>query len=220
MTPDHASGDLFSAIKALPEEQRLEIAEKVIEQYDSAGESMAEQAAIAFLKSEYETLGMDTAAIQRRYILFTGLKMLGVALFAAACTITVCLFSARIGSGLGRDLRSAVYRKVSDFSNAEFDTFSTSSLITRTTNDITQVQMLVVMAIRMMVYAPVMGVGGIIYALQKSVSMSWIIVLGVVVLLSLVGTITSIVMPRFKRMQSLIDRLNQVTRENLSGMIH
>ena len=129
------------------------------------------------------------------------------------------LLSAKIGAGLGRDLRSAVYRKVSDFSNAEFDQFSTSSLITRTTNDITQVQMLVVMAIRMMVYAPVMGIGGIIYALQKSVSMSWIIVLGVVVLLSLVGTITSIVMPRFKRMQSLIDRLNQVTRENLSGMM-
>lgn len=214
-----ASGDLFSVLKALPEEQRLEIAAKVTEQYDSMGASMSEQAAVAFLKEEYETLGMDTAAIQRQYILTTGLKMLGVALLAAVCTITVCLLSAKIGAGLGRDLRSAVYRKVSDFSNAEFDQFSTSSLITRTTNDITQVQMLVVMAIRMMVYAPVMGIGGIIYALQKSVSMSWIIVLGVVVLLSLVGTITSIVMPRFKRIQSLIDRLNQVTRENLSGMM-
>ncbi len=214
-----ASGDLFAVLKALPEEQRLEIAAKVTEQYDSMGASMSEQAAVAFLKEEYETLGMDTAAIQRQYILTTGLKMLGVALLAAVCTITVCLLSAKIGAGLGRDLRSAVYRKVSDFSNAEFDQFSTSSLITRTTNDITQVQMLVVMAIRMMVYAPVMGIGGIIYALQKSVSMSWIIVLGVVVLLSLVGTITSIVMPRFKRMQSLIDRLNQVTRENLSGMM-
>ncbi len=211
--------DLFAMLRRLSEEQRLEIAAKVTEQYDAVGASMSDQAAVTFLKAEYDALGVDTAAIQRQYIVWTGLKMLAVALLAAACTITVCLLSARIGAGLGRDLRSAVYGKVSSFSNAEFDKFSTSSLITRTTNDITQVQILVVMAIRMMVYAPVMGIGGIIYAVQKSVSMSWIIALGVVVLLSLVGVITSIVMPRFKRMQSLIDRLNQVTRENLSGMM-
>ena len=203
----------------MPREQRLEIAAKVAEQYDSAGENMSGQAAVAFLKAEYEALGVDTAAIQRSYILKTGLKMLAVALLAAACTVTVCFLSARVGAGLGRDLRSAVYGRVTDFSNAEFDKFSTSSLITRTTNDISQVQMLVVMAIRMMAYAPVMGIGGIIYALRKSVSMSWIIALGVVVLLSLVGSINAVVMPRFKKMQSLIDRLNQVARENLSGMM-
>lgn len=213
------SGDLFSLLGAMPREQRLEIAAKVAEQYDSAGENMSGQAAVAFLKAEYESLGVDTAAIQRSYILKTGLKMLAVALLAAACTVTVCFLSARVGAGLGRDLRSAVYGRVTDFSNAEFDKFSTSSLITRTTNDISQVQMLVVMAIRMMAYAPVMGIGGIIYALRKSVSMSWIIALGVVVLLSLVGSITAVVMPRFKKMQSLIDRLNQVARENLSGMM-
>ena len=153
------SGDLFSLLKAMPREQRLEIAAKVAEQYDSAGENMSGQAAVAFLKAEYEALGVDTAAIQRSYILKTGLKMLAVALLAAACTVTVCFLSARVGTGLGRDLRSAVYGRVTDFSNAEFDKFSTSSLITRTTNDISQVQMLVVMAIRMMAYAPVMGVG-------------------------------------------------------------
>ena len=213
------SGDLFSLLGAMPREQRLEIAAKVAEQYDSAGENMSGQAAVAFLKAEYEALGVDTAAIQRSYILKTGLKMLAVALLAAACTVTVCFLSARVGAGLGRDLRSAVYGRVTDFSNAEFDKFSTSSLITRTTNDISQVQMLVVMAIRMMAYAPVMGIGGIIYALRKSVSMSWIIALGVVVLLSLVGSINAVVMPRFKKMQSLIDRLNQVARENLSGMM-
>ncbi len=213
------SGDLFSLLGAMPREQRLEIAAKVAEQYDSAGENMSGQAAVAFLKAEYESLGVDTAAIQRSYILKTGLKMLAVALLAAACTVTVCFLSARVGAGLGRDLRSAVYGRVTDFSNAEFDKFSTSSLITRTTNDISQVQMLVVMAIRMMAYAPVMGIGGIIYALRKSVSMSWIIALGVVVLLSLVGSINAVVMPRFKKMQSLIDRLNQVARENLSGMM-
>lgn len=213
------SGDLFSLLGAMPREQRLEIAAKVAEQYDSAGENMSGQAAVAFLKAEYESLGVDTAAIQRSYILKTGLKMLAVALLAAACTVTVCFLSARVGAGLGRDLRSAVYGRVTDFSSAEFDKFSTSSLITRTTNDISQVQMLVVMAIRMMAYAPVMGIGGIIYALRKSVSMSWIIALGVVVLLSLVGSITAVVMPRFKKMQSLIDRLNQVARENLSGMM-
>ena len=210
------SGDLFSLLGAMPREQRLEIAAKVAEQYDSAGENMSGQAAVAFLKAEYESLGVDTAAIQRSYILKTGLKMLAVALLAAACTVTVCFLSARVGAGLGRDLRSAVYGRVTDFSNAEFDKFSTSS---RTTNDISQVQMLVVMAIRMMAYAPVMGIGGIIYALRKSVSMSWIIALGVVVLLSLVGSINAVVMPRFKKMQSLIDRLNQVARENLSGMM-
>ena len=213
------SGDLFSLLGAMPREQRLEIAAKVAEQYDSAGENMSGQAAVAFLKAEYEALGVDTAAIQRSYILKTGLKMLAVALLAAACTVTVCFLSARVGAGLGRDLRSAVYGRVTDFSNAEFDKFSTSSLITRTTNDISQVQMLVVMAIRMMAYAPVMGIGGIIYALRKSVSMSWIIALGVVVLLSLVGSINAVVMPRFKKMQSLLDRLNQVARENLSGMM-
>ena len=213
------SGDLFSLLGAMPREQRLEIAAKVAEQYDSAGENMSGQAAVAFLKAEYEALGVDTTAIQRSYILKTGLKMLAVALLAAACTVTVCFLSARVGAGLGRDLRSAVYGRVTDFSNAEFDKFSTSSLITRTTNDISQVQMLVVMAIRMMAYAPVMGIGGIIYALRKSVSMSWIIALGVVVLLSLVGSINAVVMPRFKKMQSLIDRLNQVARENLSGMM-
>ena len=213
------SGDLFSLLGAMPREQRLEIAAKVAEQYDSAGENMSGQAAVAFLKAEYESLGVDTAAIQRSYILKTGLKMLAVALLAAACTVTVCFLSARVGAGLGRDLRSAVYGRVTDFSNAEFDKFFTSSLITRTTNDISQVQMLVVMAIRMMAYAPVMGIGGIIYALRKSVSMSWIIALGVVVLLSLVGSINAVVMPRFKKMQSLIDRLNQVARENLSGMM-
>ena len=213
------SGDLFSLLGAMPREQRLEIAAKVAEQYDSAGENMSGQAAVAFLKAEYEALGVDTAAIQRSYILKTGLKMLAVALLAAACTVTVCFLSARVGAGLGRDLRSAVYGRVTDFSNAEFDKFSTSSLITRTTNDISQVQMLVVMAIRMMAYAPVMGIGGIIYALRKSVSMSWIIALGVVVLLSLVGSINAVVMPRFKKMQSLLDRLNQVAREYLSGMM-
>ena len=158
--------DLFAMLRRLSEEQRLEIAAKVTEQYDAVGASMSDQAAVTFLKAEYDALGVDTAAIQRQYIVWTGLKMLAVALLAAACTITVCLLSARIGAGLGRDLRSAVYGKVSSFSNAEFDKFSTSSLITRTTNDITQVQILVVMAIRMMVYAPVMGIGGIIYALK------------------------------------------------------
>ena len=211
--------DLIGMVSAMSFEQRMQIADQVIAEYDALGESMLTQAAVQFVKEEYEALQLDTAALQRGYIIRTGGAMLLVSLLAAACTVIVGFLGARIGSGLARDLRKRVFRKVEDFSNAEFDKFSTASLITRTTNDVIQVQMLVIMAIRMVIYAPVMGIGGTIYALQKSVSMSWIVALAVILLLGLMLTIFVAVMPKFKAIQKLIDRLNQVTRENLSGLM-
>ena len=211
--------DLIGMVSAMSFEQRMQIADQVIAEYDALGESMLTQAAVQFVKEEYEAIHLDTAALQREYIIRTGGAMLLVSLLAAACTVIVGFLGARIGSGLARDLRKRVFRKVEDFSNAEFDKFSTASLITRTTNDVIQVQMLVIMAIRMVIYAPVMGIGGTIYALQKSVSMSWIVALAVILLLGLMLTIFVAVMPKFKAIQKLIDRLNQVTRENLSGLM-
>ena len=217
--PSAGDVDLLNMVAAMPFEQRIQIADQVIAEYDALGESMLTQAAVQFVKEEYEAIHLDTAALQREYIIRTGGAMLLVSLLAAACTVIVGFLGARIGSGLARDLRKRVFRKVEDFSNAEFDKFSTASLITRTTNDVIQVQMLVIMAIRMVIYAPVMGIGGTIYALQKSVSMSWIVALAVILLLGLMLTIFVAVMPKFKSIQRLIDRLNQVTRENLSGLM-
>ena len=153
------------------------------------------------------------------FILKTGGTMLLISLGGVIAAILVGLIASKVGAGVARTLRKHVFEKVSYFSNAEFDKFSTASLITRTTNDITQVQNLVTMMIRMMFYAPIMGVGGIILALSKDVSMSWIIILAVVILVGLIVTISIIVLPRFKKVQSLIDKLNLIVRENLSGML-
>ena len=152
------------------------------------------------------------------YIVGTGLKMLGVALFSAACTVTVGFLGARVAAGVSRGLRQDVFISVEGFSNAELDRFSTSSLITRTTNDITQIQMLIVMMIRMVFYAPIMAIGGILHALAKDKSMSWIIALAVALLFTVVFSMFSIVMPKFQIVQKLIDRLNLVVRENLEGI--
>ena len=171
------------------------------------------------LQTEYDAMGVDTGKISTNYILHTGMLMLLVTLLSIACTISVGFLSARIAAGLARDLRRNVFQRVESFSSTEFNKFSTASLITRSTNDITQIQTVVVMMMRMVIYAPIIGVGGIIRALAKSTSMWWIIALAVIVLLGLIMTIFSIALPKFKVIQSLIDRLNLVTRENLSGMM-
>lgn len=185
----------------------------------SIQELMLNQSGIALARKFYQELGMDVQGIQSRYILNNGLIMLAIALCGGVSTVLVALLASRVGAGISRDLRKDVFRKVIGFSNHEFDQFSTASLITRTTNDITQLQMLILMGIRILCFAPIMGVGGIIMAVRKSVSMSWIIALSVVVLICLIGTIFVIAMPRFKKMQSLIDRLNLVARENLNGLM-
>lgn len=193
--------------------------ENIETQIAALGDSMINQIAISIVKMEYKALGMDTDKIQTRYIRNAGLMMLAVALVSAAATVMVGFLASICSSGVARNIRLDLFKKVSDFSNNEFDKFSTASLITRTTNDITQVQMLVFFMIRIVFYAPIMGVGGVIRALRNSPSMSWIITLAVVVLLGLISIAFSIALPKFKIVQKLIDKLNLVMRENLSGIM-
>ncbi len=214
-----AGVDLFTILGKLPPTQLAQITTAISKQFASMGDSLINQAGVVVVKNEYAALGMDTAAIQNNYIVGTGITMLLITLLSATCTIIVGFLAARTAAGVSRDLRQGVFKKVESFSNAEFDKFSTASLITRSTNDITQLQMVVFMMIRMVFYAPIMGVGGIIRALGKDTSMWWIIALAVIVLISMVISIFSISLPKFRIIQSLIDRLNLVLRENLSGMM-
>lgn len=214
-----ANADLFAMIAKMPQEQLSKISETMDKQFIALGDSMVTQAAVGSVKAEYTALGMNTEKIQNDYIINIGLFMLLLSLLSAACTVTVGFLAAKTAAGFSRNLRKSIFSKVENFSNTEFDKFSTASLITRTTNDITQIQMLVIIMIRMVFYAPIMGVGGVIKALGKSSSMSWIIAVAVVVLLGLILTVFTIAMPKFKSIQKLIDRLNLVTRENLSGMM-
>lgn len=183
------------------------------------GETVMQQAAVQGVRAEYQALGLDTDKIQRDAIWRTGGKMLGLTVVILACTVLCGFLAGRVAAGFGRDLRHAVYEKTLSFGQSEFGSFSTASLITRTTNDVQQMQMICFMGLRMLAFAPIMGIGGVIYAVRTSVSMSWIIALAVVVLLGIIAVIFSINTPRFKIMQKLVDRLNQVSRENLSGIM-
>lgn len=180
--------------------------------------SILTQSDILYVQQEYEALGMDVGAIQIQYIVISGLKMLGLALLAMVATILVTLFASRIAAGVSKNLRNDVFQKVVGFSNQEFEKFSTASLITRSTNDIQQIQMLLVLLLRIVFYAPIVAVGGCIMALQKNSSMFWVIGVAVVAVLSLVVVLFSITMPKFKLMQKLVDKLNLVSREILSGL--
>jgi ATP-binding cassette subfamily B protein len=185
----------------------------------NADTTFTTQVGVAFTKIFYTELGVDTAAIQHNYILHTGIIMLLVTLAGITASITVGLFAARISAGVARDVRHDVFDKVEHFASHEFDQFSTASLITRSTNDITQIQMLILMGVRMICYAPIIGIGGIIMAVNKSPSLSWIIAVAVITLIGVIMIIFSIAMPKFRLIQNLVDRLNLVTRENLSGMM-
>jgi ATP-binding cassette subfamily B protein len=211
--------DVFALMAKLPPATLAKITATFEQKFATLGERMLVQMAVGPVKAEYAALGMDTGKLQTNYIVHTGMLMLLVTLVSIACTIAVGFLAARTAAGLARDLRRNVFQRVESFSSTEFDKFSTASLITRSTNDVTQIQMVVIMVMRMVIYAPIIGVGGIIRALAKSTSMWWIIALGVIVLLGLILTIFSIALPKFKAIQSLIDRLNLVTRENLSGMM-
>ncbi len=182
-------------------------------------ESMLLQSGAAMCRNFYRELGMDIGKIQTGFILRTGLLMLLIALAGGVATVLVGYLAAKVSAGVARNLRGDVFKKVESFSNREFDEYSTASLITRTTNDITQVQMLLMMGIRMICYAPIMGVGGIIMALRKSTSMSWIIALACIVMIGMIAVVFSIAMPKFKIVQKLIDKLNLVSRENLNGLM-
>ncbi|OQY36141.1 MAG: ABC transporter [Anaerolineaceae bacterium 4572_5.2] len=212
--------DVFTALKMMPEAQKAQISAALDERFEAmGGEKALRMAASRAVLAEYEALGIDTAAIQQSYILRVGGIMLLISLISAAATIIIGLLSARIAAGVARDLRRALYERVMRFSGAEFSRFSTASLITRSTNDITQIQTVTNMLVRLMFFAPIIGVGAILRALDKSPSMWWIIALAVVVLLSMIATIFSVAVPKFKLVQKLIDRLNLVARENLTGMM-
>lgn len=214
-----ANKNLFSLFRNLPQEQKTKISNEINKQFTALGNKMIIQAAAGPIKAEYEALGVDTEKIQTRYIINTGIKMLLISLISALCIVGVGFLASRTAAGLARNLRMAVFTKVQSFSKAEIDKFSTASLITRTTNDITQIQMLIVIIIRMVFYAPIMGVGGIIKALDKSQSMSWVIGVAIIALLILIITVFITALPKFRVIQKLIDKLNLITRENLSGMM-
>ena len=180
--------------------------------------SILTQSDILYVQQEYEALGVDVGAIQIQYIVIAGLKMLGLALAAMLATVIVTLLASRTAAGVAKNLRNDVFQKVVSFSNQEFEKFSTASLITRSTNDIQQIQMLLVLLLRIVFYAPIVAVGGCIMALQKNSSMFWVIGVAMVAVLSLVVVLFSITMPRFKLMQKLVDKLNLVSREILSGL--
>lgn len=209
---------LYAVIPML-QQMPKETFSEAIDSAENAQSMIGSQVGATFTKLFYKELGVDLDAKQVRYIVIKGLEMLGIALLGVLAAVLVGFFASRISSGVAKQMRSDVFRKVESFSNTEFDKFSTASLITRTTNDVTQVQMLISIGLRLMCYAPIMGVGGIIFALQKSVSLSWIIALAVIVLLGLVVVLLNVSMPKFKSLQRLTDRLNLVSRENLSGML-
>lgn len=182
-------------------------------------ESMISQTGPVLVKSFYKVLGADTDAIQTNYILGDGLKMLGLTVLLTGCAIGAGFCLAQLGAGVGRDLRRDVFARVTYFNNNEMDQFSTASLITRSTNDITQVQNFLSMGLRMMCFAPIMGLGGLIMGLSKCVSLAWVLALALIIMLGLILILFAVALPRFKRMQKLVDRLNLVSREELSGIM-
>lgn len=185
---------------------------------DDMPESIISQAAISFVKAEYKAMGLDLDQIQTNYMLKTGAIMVGLALLAMAVAVTVVLLSAKLAARLSRILRDHIFKKVMDFTNSEFDKFSTASLITRSTNDIQQIQMFVTMMFRIVVFAPLMGLGGIYKVLKTNVDMTWTIAIGVVAIMTVILVLFTVAMPKFKVLQKLIDRLNLVSREILTGL--
>ena len=182
-------------------------------------ESMISQTGPVLVKSLYRALGADTDAIQTGYIIGDGIKMLGLTVLLTGCAIGAGFCLSKLGAGVGRDLRRDVFTRVTYFNNSEMDQFSTASLITRSTNDITQIQNFLSMGLRMLCFAPIMGLGGLIMGLSKCVSLAWVLALALVIMLGLILILFSVALPRFKKMQKLVDRLNLVSREELSGMM-
>jgi ATP-binding cassette subfamily B protein len=211
--------DLFVMLGKLPAEQLTKITDTMDQKFASLGDSMVVQAAVGVVKTEYKALGMDTDKLQSNYIQTAGGWMLVLTLLSAICTIIVSYLSAKIAAGMARDIRRDIFKTVESYSNTEFDKFSTASLITRTTNDVTQIQMVVMMMVRMMFYAPLMGIGGIIKVLTMDSPLAWLIGVSVMMLVSLIIVVFSVALPKFKLTQKLVDRINLVSRENLSGMM-
>ena len=210
--------DMFAMLQSMPKKQKNNLIKEMDNQLINLPDAMISQSAVSFVKNEYNEIGIDTGKLQTQYILTTGAKMIGITILGVVAAITVGFLASRVGASLGRTLRSKTFEKVMRFSSKEMTEFSTASLITRSTNDIQQIQQMTVMMLRMVFFAPFMAIGGIYKALSTNASMAWIIgvaVLGVVVI---VGILFATVMPRFKKLQNLVDRLNLVTREILTGL--
>ena len=217
--PVDKNTDIVDVFKMMPQEQIQGIQKEMTKKFDDLPESMITQAAVSYVQNEYKAIGMNTDKLQNNYILVAGAKMVGVALVSMASTVCVGYLGARVAAKMGRNLRKQVFSKVVSFSNNELDKFSTASLITRSTNDIQQVQMLMVMLLKVVFYAPILALGGVIKVLNTDTSMAWIIGVAVLAILSVVLLLFGLVMPRFKVAQKLVDRLNLVTREILTGML-
>lgn len=209
---------VFDIFGMMDDTQRAAIVDKITEQMDKMPDSILDQAAISYVKSTYEQIGLDTGHMSTVYILKTGAKMLGLAALGMAASILACLMASRVGAKVGRGLRRDTFRKVIGFSNAEFDKFSTASLITRSTNDIQQIQLLTVMILRIVLYAPIMAIGGILKVSKTNVDMFWIIGLAVLLIVMVVAVLFIVVMPKFKIVQNMVDKLNLVSREILTGL--
>ena len=210
---------VYDAISFMDESQKAKMFEDIDKKMDTMGESTLKIAAGNGVKAEYKKLGADIDKVQTDYIFKTGLKMLGIALLGTVAAISVAFFATKVGAGVARALRKDVFEKVESFSNEEFNHFSTASLITRTTNDITQVQMVTMMLLRIVCFAPIIGIGALIKVLKESPSMTWIIAVVILVIFGVMAVAFAVVMPKFKIIQNLIDRLNLTMRENLSGML-
>ncbi len=217
--PVNKNTDIVDVFKIMPQDQIQGMQKEMTKKFDDLPESMITQSAVSYVQNEYKSIGMNTDKLQNNYILVAGAKMVGVALVSMASTVAVGYLGARVAAKLGRNLRKQVFSKVVSFSNNELDKFSTASLITRSTNDIQQVQMLMVMLLKVVFYAPILALGGVIKVLNTDTSMAWIIGVAVLSILSVVLLLFGLVMHRFKVAQKLVDRLNLVTREILTGML-
>ena len=210
--------DQMQALAAMPEEAKQQMMEAVDEKLSEMPESILTQAAVSAVKAEYEAMGEDLDAIQMNYIRTSGIRMVLMALVIMLAAIAVTFLSARVAAALGHDLRDNVYRKVIHFSSNEYHKFSTASLITRSTNDVQQVQQVMTMMFRIVLYAPILGIGGVLKVVQTDSSMTWILAVAVVLILLVILVLFQIAMPKFTKLQTLIDRLNLVTREILTGI--
>ena len=210
--------DVFKIFSIMPVENFSKIKSQINEKFDDMPDAIITQGAVSAVRAEYEVIGIDTDKNQKNYILLAGAKMLLIAFGSMIASVVVGYIAAKVAGKVGRDLRGKVFSKVLDFSSAEMDKFSTASLITRSTNDIQQIQMLMVMLLRLVFYAPILGIGGVIKVFSTNTSMAWIIGVAVLSILGIVIVMFAVVMPKFKMIQKLVDKLNLVTREILTGL--
>lgn len=209
----------IQAISMMPEAEKRAFIDTVLEKLSIMPEAVITQTAALYTRGEYEALGADLNQIQTDYVLMAGLQMIGIAFLAMLVAVSVSFIASRVSAFLGRDLRSSLFRKVASFNTEEYGDFSTASLITRSTNDIQQVQMFSVLLLRMVFFAPILGIGGIIKALNTNRSMAWVIAVGVMAILTVVVIMFATALPKFKRLQTLVDKVNMVVRDSLVGLM-